>query len=282
MKYGFLLLCSSLTFVPFTGGLASAAPPAKPDVDVQSQFGDATDAFKSYMNQAFLTTATANQYQTALQDLVGQYLTITNNQPTIYGDSDLKNPTPSGSIVQFKSNVPFTLSQEQTGNFGLQVLSFFGLKASADKLYQITATNAATVINPSNTGSACIGNRPGYLKTGVEYFCISGVTLSTVVYNQYLSQKIGAQGDYVVTANGTYQMDNKARGEITKISYTVYGPFMGDEQEKIVAPKGPALAMQFAGGPSKAPAALPVDASWTPPTLIKTSLIKGTRVNAKK
>jgi hypothetical protein len=191
---------------------------------------NSADQLTIFLQRAFLSSNDAVNYNQNIQNLVGQYVIIKNGIPSFLGD----HATEPGkaSFVKLQNQIPFHLREAETTSLGAKLIAFFSGDAKSDRLVEIVATDVANVTSGDDlTSSTCIDKRPSVVKGNIElaYYCVAAITLSTISYSEY--QKIGAiaQGGYgLVTANGSYQLDNSSVGITYKISYSVYGPFKGD------------------------------------------------------
>ncbi|MGN6529540.1 MAG: hypothetical protein ACTHL8_24370 [Burkholderiaceae bacterium] len=219
-------LALSLSAIGVATSAQSMAPTA---ASTPSQQITPESELQDFLKRTFLGPEDTATYQNNIQTLVGQYVIMVNGKPQIQGDTELDDPS-SSVVVSLKSGQTIHFQREEKTDGSFNWLQIFGVNASTDKLFDLVVQDASSVSNSKAKASSCAKNRPSQISEKTQYWCIASATLSTVSFTQYVKGKVDGNGAIgVVKAGATYALDQSQSTTPVRISYTVFGPFVGNQ-----------------------------------------------------
>lgn len=183
------------------------------------------EALTDFLNRTSLPRNDVTNWQKSLPTLVGSYITIENGKLKMLGQGTSTAPRPSQ--MDLKNSPVFHSVITSSTEVKASVLGMFNLSRKKDFADELIITDLITINDPVYQGDACIANHPLYFTTTTKYWCISAITLSSVVAKKYKKTKRLGSGTYgVVTADGTYEATSDTSGSFLAGSVSVLGPFM--------------------------------------------------------
>ena len=211
-----LLQCAVLVF-PLLSTFAS--------VSAHAQLLAPEQALTDFVNRTSLARGEVTNWQKSLPTLIGSYVTIENGNIKMLGQGTGATARPTQ--VDLQNSPVFHSLITSSADVKASVLGMFNLSREQKFVDELNITDLITINDTVFKGDTCIANHPAYFSAKTKYWCISAITLSSVVSKKYKKVKKLGSGTYgVVTADGTFEATSNVSGSFLAASISVLGPFM--------------------------------------------------------
>lgn len=186
---------------------------------------DADGAYADYKARTFIKKNDATNWATAINNLVGAYVTKTGDVINLHGKSLSKTESPTQ--VDLKDRDVFRELVSSSQNVEASIVNFF--KFSRDKKYldELIINDLISVSDNTVNLDTCVANHLTSFTSTTTYWCISAITLSKISTNKYSKNSNLAKGSYgVATADGTFQNDKSKSSVSFTANVTLVGPIV--------------------------------------------------------
>ena len=182
-------------------------------------------ALTDFVNRTSLGRGDVTNWQKSLPTLIGSYITIENGNIKMLGQGT--GPAARPTQVDLQNSPVFHSLITSSADVKASVLGMFNLSREKKVVDELTITDLITINDTVFKGDTCIANHPLYFSATTKYWCISAITLSSVVSKKYKKVTRLGSGTYgVVTADGTFEATSDRSGSFLAGSVSVLGPFM--------------------------------------------------------
>lgn len=182
-------------------------------------------ALTEFVNRPTLGQGDITNWAASLPTLIGSYVILQDGGPKLVGQG--KNTTPRPTQVDLKNRPVFHSLITSKSEVNVSVMGMFNLSRSKDAVDELNITDLISVTDPIYKSDDCTANTPNSFSESTKYWCISAITLSSIVNKKYKKVKKLGDGTYgVVTAGGTFESSSDINGTILSGSISVIGPFV--------------------------------------------------------
>lgn len=186
---------------------------------------DSQGALADFMARTSIKKDDATNWATAINSVVGVYVTKTGEAINLLGTH--VNKTTSSTQVDLKDREVFHELVSNTQNIGINIVNLFKFNRDKKFLDELIVSDVVSVTDSTVDLDTCIANHPAAFTSTTKYWCISAITLSKISTNTYTKKGHIAEGSYgVATASGTFQNDKSKSSTRFTASVSLIGPII--------------------------------------------------------